>query len=381
MGPTNIALVKLFEAEKVLREAQSRLDAVTRDVRIQKRRVADHTEKLQQAQQRHKELQSQYGLLDLDIKSREAHIEKLRTAQQQTHNNREYQALLIEISTRKVDKVKVEEQAFKLLEQIDKAGNDVKELTTILDAETAKLNDAEAKINDRVAELQAEIAQLQPARDAAASAVEPKALAAFERMADRYDGEAMAAIVRPDKRREEYFCAACHMDLVVDVYNRLHTKDDLVFCRSCGRMLYIPDDLPPEAAIGNKKAKAPTQRTRRKTKAEASNEGNVSVAPVVSKWDALVSRAQGESVRAAVEADHAPVECVVTINDEQVGEFKGKTVEHLERCIKLILAESGFDVNLSVSAKSTSAGASSSGGSSAETTSETSTEQTVPPDA
>lgn len=378
MGPTNIALVKLFEAEKVLREAQARLDAVTRDVRIQKRRVADHTEKLQQAQQRHKELQSQYGLLDLDIKSREAHIEKLRTAQQQTHNNREYQALLIEISTRKVDKVKVEEQAFKLLEQIEKAGNDLKELTTILEAETAKLNDAEAKINDRVSELQAEIAQLQPTRDAAAAAVEPKALAAFERMADRYDGEAMAAIVRPDKRREEYFCAACHMDLVVDVYNRLHTKDDLVFCRSCGRMLYIPDDLPPEAAIGNKKAaKAPVQRTRRKTKAEANNEGNVSVAPVLSKWDAMVSRAQGESVRAAMEADHAPVECVVTINDELVGEFKGKTVDHLERCIKLILAESGFEVNLSVSAKS-SANASSASG---ETSAESSSEQTVQSDA
>ena len=39
------------------------------------------------------------------------------------------------------------------------------------------------------------------------------------------------------------------MDLVRDVYNKLHTRDDLVFCPSCRRILYIPDDLPPELAI------------------------------------------------------------------------------------------------------------------------------------
>ena len=38
MGPTNIALVKLFQADQQLREAQARLDSVTRNARIQERK-------------------------------------------------------------------------------------------------------------------------------------------------------------------------------------------------------------------------------------------------------------------------------------------------------------------------------------------------------
>ena len=63
----------------------------------------------------------------------------------------------------------------------------------------------------------------------------------------------MSAISRPKPKREEYVCTACNMDLVVDLYNRLHTRDEVVFCPSCRRMLYIPDDLPPEMAINKKK--------------------------------------------------------------------------------------------------------------------------------
>src|SRR5687768_5585157 len=52
------------------------------------------------------------------------------------------------------------------------------------------------------------------------------------------------------------------MDLVTDVYNKLHTRDELVFCPSCRRILYIPDDLPPELAIKARpkpKAAAPAE--------------------------------------------------------------------------------------------------------------------------
>ena len=63
------------------------------------------------------------------------------------------------------------------------------------------------------------------------------------------------------------------MDLVIDVYNKLHSRDELVFCPSCRRILYIPDDLPPEVAIKGKPASSaasanqamvpPPQRSRR----------------------------------------------------------------------------------------------------------------------
>jgi hypothetical protein len=51
------------------------------------------------------------------------------------------------------------------------------------------------------------------------------------------------------------------MDLVQDMYNRLHTRDEITFCPNCRRILYIPDDLPPDKAVHKKKpAKEPKGR-------------------------------------------------------------------------------------------------------------------------
>src|SRR5690606_22079980 len=102
---------------------------------------------------------------------------KLREQQQNARNNREYQALLVEISTLKLDRNKVEESTMKALEEAERAGAESKELTTQLDGEAAKLEQLRAEIGDRLTELQAEIDRLQPMRDEAAEAVPPTAIA------------------------------------------------------------------------------------------------------------------------------------------------------------------------------------------------------------
>ncbi len=249
MGPTNVALVKLFPADQQLREAQQRLDAATKNVRVQERRTIDLSARLQQATQALREQQSKSANQELDIKSRDGHIEKLRSQQQNAKNNKEYQAFLIEISTSKLDKGKAEDETMKTMELVEKSQAELKDLTTQLEAEQSKLATMQSDITAKVAELQAEIESLKPAREEAARAVPQKALDAFKRLADHHEGEALSAISKPDRRREEYACTACMMDLVTDVYNKLHTRDELVFCPSCRRILYIPDDLPPELAI------------------------------------------------------------------------------------------------------------------------------------
>jgi predicted nucleic acid-binding Zn-ribbon protein len=273
MGPTNVALVKLFEADQKLREAQGRLDATTRNVRVQERRTNDLVERIKLAQAKLKEQQAKAGSMDLDLRTRDAHIEKLRLQQQQAKNNKEYQAFLVEINTGKVDRNKIEEEAMKLLEGNEKAAAEIAEMNTQLEGERSKLTTMKTEIGEKTAELVAEIESLRPAREAAAAAVPHKAREAFDRLADRFDGEAMSAISKPDRRREEYACSACNMDLVRDVYNRLHTRDELVFCTSCRRILYIPEELPPEMAVHKPKerkeraAKAPPAAVGRQTSA------------------------------------------------------------------------------------------------------------------
>jgi predicted nucleic acid-binding Zn-ribbon protein len=340
MGPTNVSLVKLFRADQALRDAQERLDAATKNVRVQERRVNDLAEKLKLSQAKHKELQAKAGNLDLDLRSRDAHIEKLRTQQQTAHNNKEYQTFLIEINTMKVEKAKVEEQAMAMMEQVEAAGKESAEFATSIETERAKLVQLKAQIGDDIIKLQAEIESLKGPKEAIAATLPPKARTAFDRLADHHDGEALSALLKPDRRREEYVCSVCMMDLVTDVYNKLHTRDDMVFCPSCRRILYIPDELPPEMAVNKKKV---TTSSLANAGASAGETERPKEAPRArGRLGEILAAAQGESVKNAVDADQKPVEFHVTVDGRVVGDYKGKNAENLERVIRFRLDEAGL---------------------------------------
>jgi predicted nucleic acid-binding Zn-ribbon protein len=262
MGPTNVALVKLFRADQQLRAAQENYESAARSVRILERKVKELTTQLSALQHSLREQQTKSNAFDLDLKSRDAHIEKLRTQQQQAKTNKEYQAFLAEINTAKVDRNKVEDEAIKVMESVERTQGEFKTLQAQLDEEQKKLAAVQAQLGGRLSELQGEIDKLRPARDAAYQAVQPRARQEFERLAERHEGEAMSALEKPDRRREEYVCGACQMSLVVDVYNRLHSRDELVACTSCGRLLYIPEDLPPEVAVNKGPAATPAKEKR-----------------------------------------------------------------------------------------------------------------------
>ena len=211
MGPTNVALVKLFRADQALRDAQERLDAATKNVRVQERRVNDLAEKLKLSQAKHKELQVKSGTLDLDLRTRDAHIEKLRTQQQTTHNAKEYQTFLVEINTQKVEKAKVEEQAMAMMEQVEAAGKESTEYATSIETERAKLEQLKSQIGGEIAKLQTEIQSLKGPREAISATLPPKARIAFDRLAEGAGGHLSPASVRrwssPHRRCSDSRCS------------------------------------------------------------------------------------------------------------------------------------------------------------------------------
>ena len=295
------------------------------------------------------------------MRARDAQIERFRTQQQTAKNNKEYQAFLMEINTAKVDRGKVEDEAVKVMDSVEKIQAEVNTLAAQLEAERTKLTQVKSQLGDTLAKLQAEVDAMKPDRDAAASALPPKVRDAFDRMADRYDGEAMAKLTRPDRRREEYSCDACNMELAIDVYNKLHSRDEVVFCPSCRRILYIPEDLTPENAIGAQRATragaaGATKTKAKKTKASAAgagaaaaggaDDGDDSPAVTIEKrakgqLGQLLASAQGESVQAAVVSGSNPVECEVYLDNELAGYYKGRDPGHLERNVKYRLEQVG----------------------------------------
>ena len=71
---------------------------------------------------------------------------------------------------------------------------------------------------------------------------EPKIITLFNRLSQRYEGEVLAEVERTNPRRDEFLCAGCHMSLRVEVANMLKSRDEIVTCKSCGRVLFMHKD-------------------------------------------------------------------------------------------------------------------------------------------
>ncbi len=321
MGPINLALLQLFRVDSDLRKAQDDLDQATRGLRIQKKRAELGEQALTATGEQLKQVKAKQMELDSDLKQRDEHIEHLRLQQQEAQNNRQYQAFLGEINTQKVERGRIEDESTAKLQEIDALTAQRQEQADTAKAERAQAEELESSIGDTTAALQARIDELQPVRDEAAGKVPAGPRAAFERLADNYDGEALAPIGHIEGKEERYYCTACNMELVVDVYNRLRTRDDVVTCPGCGRMLFIPEDLTPEIAVKQKKvAKRATRSTAKKTTKKAAKKTKKGVPADLKR---VVTTAAAESLREAELEERKPVECEVRVKgvDDPVGPF------------------------------------------------------------
>lgn len=341
MGPTISALVNLFNADQTLREAQARLEAASKNVRIQERRVHDLQDRQKAGLAQVKSLTSKSMALDVDLRGRDAKIEKLRTQQQGAKNNKEYQAFLVEINTGKVDRAKVEEDALKIVAQIEGQNKELVVIAAQMEVEQTKLTEMKGSISETLAGLNAEIDKVRPARDGAAEEIgklSPKGLGVYERLAERYDGEAVAPIGQPDRRQEAYSCMACHLELVTDIYNKLKTKDELVFCPNCGRILYAPVEMNYAQTI---KPKAPGQRAAATKKSAGLREPGKPFDPVKAELDKLLRKASSESTKNAVAAGNNPVEFEVFMESRFFGIYKGQNIDNFRRTARYCLHEAG----------------------------------------
>lgn len=273
MGPNYLALLRFHQAAEQHRNAVTKLETVMRDVRIQQNKVAQLERDSNASHHKAIETAARAANLDGDVKSREARIEKLRQRQQGVTNNKEYQALIVDINTQKLDKGKIEEEALRQMELAESQKKLASDTQAKLESERVKLKEMLESVDARADEVKAEIARLDAPMNEAGALVPARFMDIYTRAARAFDDDPMVPIDKPNARTEEYLCTGCNTYLVVDVYNRIHTRDELVLCPSCSRILYIPEDLTPDKAIKKKAVPAvrkvkvagatPKKRTRK----------------------------------------------------------------------------------------------------------------------
>ncbi len=239
MGPVLNALIKLQTVENTLRAAKAKLHRCRRNIILKENQLRVLQNSLEAKREEMQLTQIQVDRLELELKSRDETLAKYRAALNTAKSNKEYAAILTELNTNQADNSKIESQSLELMKNIEIDSVHCQEIK----AEIAQQKDDLAQVRvetDSLAErFEAEIEEIQQQWVQASSDVPEKVLALFSKVADTYDGEAIADVENHDDSGGSYTCGGCFMGLTNETANLLMTRDEILRCPNCARILVM----------------------------------------------------------------------------------------------------------------------------------------------
>jgi len=219
----------------IRRQLAAKQDSVARQahkVRAAEQALLAQREELQRAQ-------IEMDEVDLDLKARNAHISKLRDNLNAVRTNKEYAAVLSQLNNEKADLSRLESRAYELMAAVEARKKSLTEHQETLEQEAKRLAILESQLAEAQGSLADRLTSLERQREQASRNLDPKTLELFNRISERYDGEVMARVIQVHPRRQEYLCEGCNMSLAAERANSLMTRDEVITCDNCGRILHL----------------------------------------------------------------------------------------------------------------------------------------------
>ena len=119
MGPTLNGLIKLQSVENRLRAAKAKLARSRRSVIVQENQVRSLQSALEAKKEELQLTKVQSNRLELELKSRDEEVSKLRAALNTSKSNKEYAAVLTQLNTTRADNAKIENQILDLMKAME----------------------------------------------------------------------------------------------------------------------------------------------------------------------------------------------------------------------------------------------------------------------
>lgn len=239
MGPVLNGLIKLQSVENQLRVAKAKLTRCRRNVVIQENQLRSSQNALEAKNEEIQLTKVQTNRLEMELKTRDEQIAKLRASLNVARTNREYSAVLTQLNTTKADNSKIENQTLELLKDIEADEAERSEILKEIDEQKTRLEQSRKDAKRLAKKYEAEIEEIQTEWNQAAQDIPQKSLEIFKRVAETYDGQAMAVVEQQDNKTGAFSCGGCFMGITAESVNLLMTRDDIIRCPNCTRILVL----------------------------------------------------------------------------------------------------------------------------------------------
>ena len=235
----------MIEKFEVLKRLQSLTNKINEFKISQERRKQDVQEKKVLvenkkilAENKHAEklaIQKEIDRKELDIKTNEGEITKYNVQLNSIKTNKEYSALITKIGSKKADMSILEDEVLDTMSRLEVANQEYEKTTEGLRNEEKSLGDLMVCVDTETKESDNEIEKRKNEQKKYIDLLDEHSLKQYNRLSNIKGGKAVVPVIGN-------VCGGCSMNITTQTLNELMGGKDLVFCRSCSRILYLDNN-------------------------------------------------------------------------------------------------------------------------------------------
>jgi predicted nucleic acid-binding Zn-ribbon protein len=187
--------------------------------------------------------------LELDVQASEQKISRLKGQRSEARSNEQYAAFEREIEFCEAAIRKHEDRILDRMAEAENLDKNVKAAEAALVDEKRQVEAEKERVRQRTAEDQTSLREAETQRRQTVAALSPEVCSAYEHIRKKRRGLAVA-------QAAEGRCLACNLTLRVQFFQDVKRGDQVMFCHSCGCILYYHpppqgEDLAAETGAEN----------------------------------------------------------------------------------------------------------------------------------
>lgn len=169
----------------------------------------------------------------VQLQAGEATVEKRRRQLREAHDNREYQALLDQIAADEMTNSVLADEALELMEKLDEANKKRVAAEETLAKGREEAEKARNECDRQMPLIRGDLQRLETERKGLEAELPADFLEFYRRLVRAKGGDALAPLFGE-------FCGGCNQHVPLKMINDLLLSRPIA-CKSCGRLLYLPE--------------------------------------------------------------------------------------------------------------------------------------------
>jgi predicted nucleic acid-binding Zn-ribbon protein len=228
----------IHRIHRQLAELRSRLERGPKQVKAGEANVARLQTEWETARQIVTRTRMAADQKELQLREREQRIEAVRIKLNSAGTNREYQAFLEQIAADEQANSVLSDEILELFDKITELQQAAKKKAHELEQTEADLGKVMQRVSDQRAGLEADVGRLQQELAEVEKELPAEVYPEYQRIVGARGEDGMAQL-------EGDCCGGCFQTVTPQTVNEL-LMEKLVFCKSCGCLLYLTEDREPK---------------------------------------------------------------------------------------------------------------------------------------